>query len=365
MSREAAWGNCPSPQSMMVMYKQNCVSNPVHLSCQILPYAAGCHLTPPAYKDNSLTSCSFSQDAQATGGCSVWEHWGTYKAPQEPRAQKQTKKCPGTSARCCTQHLGINFSCLQRCSQRKRTWLQGGQGWVSASYLQRELPPAASMSQACPMESQSDRTHHGPKGNPQTSHLLICQQLASLQRWELSRDLFIMVLTLHHTWTLTASKQNHSVYLLHCLAPKAKSEMDTNPVGSQRAGKVQHCCGSGLQDVHVTITHTAGMYQQYQLKSYSRAKWLFKRLIRKKDLSLWETSSHNQQILLCHRIAKQGMLCTRSRVMNFPSKGGDRAEKLHRKQQDGDFSYFYPEESKFKVSALTIKLLVSGTKHVL
>lgn len=206
MSREAAWGNCPSPQSVMVMYKENCVSNPVHLSCQILSYAAGCHLTPPAYKDNpssSLTSCSFSQDAQSTGGCTVWEHWGTCKAPQEPRAQKQTKKCPGTSARCCAQCLGINFSCLQRCSQRKRTWLQGGQGCLSASYLQRELPPAASMSQACPMESQSDRTHHGPKGNTQTSHLLICQQLASLQRWELSRDLFIMVLTLHHAWTLS------------------------------------------------------------------------------------------------------------------------------------------------------------------
>lgn len=162
--------------------------------------------------------------------------------------------------------------------------------------------------------------HSGPKGNTQTSHLLICQQLSSLQQWELSRDLFIMVLTLHHTWTLSLHTKPLSVYLLFCLAPKAKSEMDTNPVGSQHAGKDQHCCGWGLQDVHVTIT--AGMYQQNQLQSYSRAKWLFKRLIRKKDLSLWETSSHNQQILLSHGIAKQGMLCPLSRVMNFPSKEG-------------------------------------------
>lgn len=102
--------------------------------------------------------------------------------------------------------------------------------------------------------------------------------------------------------------------------------MDTNPVGSQRAGKDQHCCGSGLKDAHVTITRAVGMYQQNQLQSYMRAKWLFKRLIRKKDLSLWDTSSHNQQILLSHEIAKQGMLCPLIRVMNFPSKGGDRAE---------------------------------------
>lgn len=141
--------------------------------------------------------------------------------------------------------------------------------------------------------------------------------------------------------------------------------MDTDPVGSQHAGKDQHCCGSALQDVHVTIMRAAGMYQQNQLQSYIRAKWLFKRLIRKKDLSLWETSNHNQQILLSHGIAKQGMLCPLSRVMNFPSKGGERAEQLHRKQQDGDFSHFYPKERKFKVSALTIKLLVPGTKHVL
>lgn len=107
--------------------------------------------------------------------------------------------------------------------------------------------------------------------------------------------------------------------------------MDTNPVGSQHAGKDQHCCGSGRQNAHVTIRCAAGMYQQNQLQSYIRAKWLFKRLIRKKDLSLWETSSHNQQILLSHEIAKQGMLCPLSRVMNFPSKGGERAEQLHRK----------------------------------
>lgn len=121
--------------------------------------------------------------------------------------------------------------------------------------------------------------------------------------------------------------------------------MDTNPVGSQRAGKEQRCCGLGLQDVHVTITRAAGMYQQNQLQSYIRAKWLFQRLIRKKDLSLWETSSHNQQILLSHRIAKQGMLCPLSRVMNFPSKGGDRAEKLHRNNRMEIFHIFIPRRA--------------------
>lgn len=184
-------------------YKQNCVSNPVHLSCQILPCATVCHLPSLANKDNpssSLTSCSSSPDAQAQGAAVS----GSTEAPakchrNQPRAQQQTKRCPGTSVECCAQCLGIDFSCLQRCSQRKSTWLQGGQCWMCASHLQRELLPAAPMSQACPMESQSDRTHCGPKGNTETSHLLICQQLASLQWWELSRDLFIMVLTLHHT----------------------------------------------------------------------------------------------------------------------------------------------------------------------
>lgn len=166
-------------------YKQNCVSNPVHLSCQILPCATVCHLPSPANKDNpssSLTSCSSSLDAQAQGAAVA----GSAEAPakchrNQPRAQQQTKRCPGTSAECCAQCLGIDFSCLQRCSQRKSTWLQGGQCWMCASHLQRELLPAVPMSQACPMESQSDRTHCGPKGNTETSHLLICQQLASLQ----------------------------------------------------------------------------------------------------------------------------------------------------------------------------------------
>lgn len=53
--------------------------------------------------------------------------------------------------------------------------------------------------------------------------------------------------------------------------------------------------------------------------------------------------------------------------MNFPGKAGGRAEQPHGEQQDGDFfSFFftfYPKESKLKVSALTVKLLVAGTKH--
>lgn len=63
--------------------------------CQILPYAAGCHLTPPANKDNpssSLTSCSSSPGAQATGGCSIWEHWDTYKTPQEPTKNSKARQ---------------------------------------------------------------------------------------------------------------------------------------------------------------------------------------------------------------------------------------------------------------------------------
>lgn len=49
--------------------------------------------------------------------------------------------------------------------------------------------------------------------------------------------------------------------------------------------------------------------------------------------------------------------------MNFPSERGGRAQRLHRQQQDEGFLTSDPKESKFKVSALTIKLLVAGTEH--
>lgn len=64
------------------MNKKNCVSNPVHLSCQIIPSGTGYHLTPPANKQPDILL--LLPGRPGTGGCSVWEHWGTCKAPQEP-----------------------------------------------------------------------------------------------------------------------------------------------------------------------------------------------------------------------------------------------------------------------------------------
>lgn len=193
------------------MYKQNCVSNPVHMSCQILPYAAGCHLTPPANKDNpssSLTSCSPSPDAQATGGCSVG----------------------GGSFGGAPRHLQIPTGTNQELRSKPRNALGSQPGAVPSvqaltpavcrGALKGKAPGYKVSSAGCvPATSKGSfflqlpwaRHAYGepvwqdtcePKGNTKTSHLLICQQLASLQWWEHSRDLFIMVLTLHHTWTL-------------------------------------------------------------------------------------------------------------------------------------------------------------------
>lgn len=151
MFRGAAWGNRPLPQSVTEMYKQNCVSNPVHLkyvryfhmqlAVTSLPQptrtiqAAAWHLVPPPQVPRQ-------QGAAASGSTET----PTKPHRNQPRTQKQGKKCPRTSASCCAQCLGINFSCLQRCCQRKSTWLQGGQSWLCASHLQRELLPAAPMS---------------------------------------------------------------------------------------------------------------------------------------------------------------------------------------------------------------------------
>lgn len=193
------------------MYKQNNMGNPVHLSCQIVLYAAGCHLPSPANKDkpSSLTSCSSSPDAQATGGCSVGggSFAGALRHLQSPTGTNQELRSklrnalgpqPGAVPSVQASTAAVCRGALKGKAPGHKV---GSAGCVPA--ISKGSFSCSSHEPGMPYGEPVWQDPCGPKGNTETSHLLICQQLASLQWWERSRDLFIMVLTLHHTWTLS------------------------------------------------------------------------------------------------------------------------------------------------------------------
>lgn len=172
---------------MMMMYEQNkSLNNPVHFTLQLFPCACGCHLASPANGDNPCRNLMPKHR-----GCSDQEH----RVPADPvgsatarSSAAQLRDAAQTSDGCCAPCRGIDFCCLQeRCTkafstERWATLEECEPDTSGNSFLQ--LPRAR-----CALWRRRLTRHHcRSKGNAKTSHLLISQQLESLERWQLSRD---------------------------------------------------------------------------------------------------------------------------------------------------------------------------------
>lgn len=156
---------------------------------------------------------------------------GSTEEPAEPMGTATTKSSAAkprdaarTSDGCCARCVGTDFRCLQEAFLKgrhlaaRRATLGGCVPATSKESFFLQLPRGRHALRRPSLTGQRCRS----EGNAETSNLLISQQLASLERWELSRDFVRFASDPASHSNPQPPHKTSSIYLLLCLAPKAK-----------------------------------------------------------------------------------------------------------------------------------------------